>query len=122
MSVFETILMWIISPTVGMAAGAWGGWFFGRKRQRIDTIDAATDTFNKIIHQLRNEIGVYQQKNDEYAQQVQQQSQQIKELTDQVKKLSEEVESLRCEKKENALLKRKIDKYTKLLDINNIEY
>jgi len=122
MNGLENILIWIISPVAGMVAGAWGGWFFGRKRQRIDTIDAATDTFNKIIQQLRSEVGIYQQEKDKHTELIRQQSQKINELADQVKKLSEEVECLRREKRENALLKKKIDKYTRLLDSHNIEY
>ena len=122
MSVFEIILAWVISPVISMVAGAWRGWFFGRKRQRVDTIDAATDTFNKIIEQLRKEIGIYQQEKDKHTELIQNQSRQIKDLADQVRKLSEEVEGLRREKRENALLKKKIDKYERLLDSHNIEY
>ena len=129
MNALEMILLYIIAPSVTIGLSVWGGWFFGRKKQRIETIDAATDTFNKIIKQLREQVEAYVGKDDINTERFNKQETQlntatkkIEELESTIKRLSDEVESLRREKKENALLKKKIDKYTKLLDDNNIEY
>ncbi|MCL2290820.1 MAG: hypothetical protein FWC34_09010 [Bacteroidetes bacterium] len=119
---FEAIMMWIIAPVIATAAGGLGGWFFSRKRQRIDNIDAATDTFNKIIAQLRSELGIHAEEKDRNTGLIEKQSQQIKELTSEVHKLSKEVEGLRREKKENIILKKKIEKYESLLITHNIKY
>jgi len=118
----ELIFIGIVSPVITAVVAGWLGWFFGRKRQKIDNIDAATDTFNKIIEQLRKEIGIYQREKDSSGELIKQQSQQIKELTGEVRRLSEEVEGLLRWKKENIALKKKIEKYEKLLTTNNIDY
>jgi len=143
MTGFETVMMWVIAPVIAALAGGWGGWIFGRKKQRIDEIDAATGTFNKIIEQLRKEVEVLiaehahskelidQLRNEietlinergHNRAVIEKQSKQIEELATEVRKLSAEVESLRADKKENVKLKNKIEKYEKLLDANNVDY
>ena len=118
----EIIITWIIGPLIGAVAGGFGGWIFGRKRQQIEIIDAATGTFNKIIEQLRKEVTVYVEEKNQNAELIRTQSKQIEELSIRVHKLSEEVESLRREKKENVYLRKKIEKYEKILVTHNIEF
>lgn len=108
---WETILYSLGSTLLGGLTG----WFFGRKKQKIDEINAATDTFNKIIESLESKIDNFlaQQKLD---------SCKIAELTKEVGFLREEIEQIKGNRVENIKLKKKIEKYEKLLTDNNIVY
>jgi len=118
----ETVMMWIIAPVISAAAGALGGWLFGKRRQKIDDIDAATGTFNKIITQLRTEVQVLIKERELNWEIIDKQSQRLDDLASEVRKLSYEVENLHREKKENTNLKKKIEKYEKILTLHNIEF
>ena len=122
MTGFETVMMWVIAPVIAALAGGWGGWIFGRKKQRIDEIDAATGTFNKIIEQLRKEVEVLIAERAHNRELIEKQSEQIKNLTEEVRKVSAEVERLRITQKEMGGLKRKVEKYEKLLTEHNIDF
>ena len=119
---WETILMWVVAPVITSAIGAWLGYFFGRRRQKIDDIDAATATFNKIIKQLREEVETFVNEKGRNREIIENQSKQIRELTTEVQRLSKEVEALKADQKENVHLKKKISRYEKILVTHNIEF
>ena len=120
--VWETILMWVVAPVITSAIGVWLGYLFGKRRQKIDDIDAATATFNKIIEQLRKEVDALVNEKSASRSTIENQSKQIESLTVEVQRLSKEVESLKESKKENINLKKKVDKYEKILTAHNIEF
>lgn len=109
--------MWetIIYSIGGTVIGTIAGWFVGRKRQNIDNIDAATTTFNNVINSLEDKINklLKQQAID---------ASKIEALTKEVERLNKELENLKADKQENIKLKRKIEKYEKIMQDNNIVY
>jgi uncharacterized protein YlxW (UPF0749 family) len=115
MTPFETFVMWVVAPLVSALAGGFGGWFFGRKKQRIDTFEAANATRDKVIASLQADIAMLLVKNTEA-------NEQIGKLTEQVKTLTTEVEKLKEDKKENVKLKKQVQHYEKLLTDNNIDF
>lgn len=115
MTPFEMILIYLVAPLILTAVGAWGGWFFGRKKQQVDTIDAANTTYNNIINSLEINVNKLLTKNEEA-------TAQIEKLTAEVKVLREEIETLKGYAKENEKLKKTIVRYEKLLDSNSIDY
>ena len=46
----------IIATVIATGVGAFFGWFFTRKKQNIDTIDAAIDTWQKVVDSLENQV------------------------------------------------------------------
>lgn len=110
--------MWWQTLLIGIGStffGALTGWFFGRKRQNIDNIDAATKTFNNIIKSLEEKINnlLEQQKKD---------AQRIAEMAKEIESLRNEIENLKADKQENIKLKKQILRYEKLLQDNSIVY
>ncbi|MGB4134243.1 MAG: hypothetical protein BWY89_00038 [Bacteroidetes bacterium ADurb.BinA012] len=96
-------------------SGAFSGWFFGRKKQNIATIDMALNTWQKVIDQLEARVDVLLNK--------------VKALEDENAALREEVIQLRAEiqeshrnRKKIELLERKIARYEKLLADNGIDF
>jgi len=115
MTPLEMILVYLVAPLILTAVGAWGGWFFGRKKQQVETIDSANTTYNNIINSLEVNVNKLLAKNEEA-------TAQIEKLTAEVKVLREEIETLKGYAKENEKLKKTIVRYEKLLDTHNIDY
>lgn len=115
MTPLELMLIYILSPLILTIGGGWVGWFFGRKRQKVDTLNAETETFNKINAALADQTQKLLDQNKVA-------NEQIERLTEEVKKLREEVELLKGYAKENERLKKTNVKYEKLLDTHNIDY
>jgi len=110
--------MWWQTLLIGIGGTFFGGltgWLFGRKRQNIDDIDAATKTFNNIIKSLEEKINnlLEQQKKD---------TQRIAEMAKEIENLRQEIENLKADKQENIKLKKRIEKYEKIMKDNNIVY
>lgn len=110
----ETLTTLLITFGTGMVS-AFCGWFFGRKKQRIEEIDAATETWKKIVNSLEEEIGkLLAQRADD---------------SKKIDSMKEEIESLKSKLGDfNSVLKRvdrlekKVTRYEKLLEDNNIEH
>jgi len=95
--------------------GVFSGWFFGRKRQSIENIDMALETWQKVVDSLERRVGILLEKVDA--------------LTLENERLKNEVNNLRDEllasnKKDKKIeqLERKIIRYERLLADNGIEY
>lgn len=115
MTGLETFLMWVVAPLISAIAAGFGGWFFGRKKQQVETIDAANTTYNNIINSLEFNVNKLLAKNTEL-------TTQIENLTSEVRTLRDEIELLKGHAKENERLKKINAKYEKLLDTHNIDY
>jgi predicted RNase H-like nuclease (RuvC/YqgF family) len=115
MTGLETLLMWVVAPLISAIAAGFGGWFFGRKKQQVETIDAANTTYNNIINSLEINVNKLLAKNAEL-------TAQIEMLTSEVRTLRDEIELLKGHAKENEKLKKTIVRYEKLLDTHNIDY
>jgi chromosome segregation ATPase len=115
MTGLETFLMWVVAPLISAIAAGFGGWFFGRKKQQVETIDAANTTYNNIINSLEINVNKLLAKNAEL-------TAQIEMLTSEVRTLRDEIEMLKGHAKENEKLKKTIVRYEKLLDTHNIDY
>ncbi|MDR2009223.1 MAG: hypothetical protein LBQ22_01925 [Bacteroidales bacterium] len=96
-------------------AGSFSGWLFGRKKQRIEEIDLATSTWNKIVDSLEVQI-------DKLLQQRVADSEKIDNLSNRIKELQNEIEIMQSKIKMVETLERTISKYEKLLTDNNIKY
>lgn len=110
--------MWWQSLLIGAGSsffGALAGWFFGRKRQRIDNIDAATKTFNNIIESLEEKI-------NNLLEQAKKDAIKIAEMAAEIESLRQEIERLKADRQENVKLKKQVLRYEKLLQENNIVY
>jgi peptidoglycan hydrolase CwlO-like protein len=105
----------ILASVVASVLGTFCGWFFGRKRQKIENIDAATETWQKIVDALEARLMKELEK-------VQCYEQKIEELTKQVHDLKTEIEELKDGNRKMRLLEKKVLKYEKLLTDNKIDY
>ncbi len=110
----EVLITIFIALGTGMA-GSFSGWFFGRKRQSIENIDMAIETWQKVVDSLENRVTILLKKVDD--------------LTKENYALREEVEQLKNEillqnrkNRKIGILEKKIYKYEKLLDDNGINY
>lgn len=116
--------MWeyILSTIGGTVLGSLSGWLVGRRKQRIDEIDAATETWKKIVDSLQIQI-------DKLLEQRQKDSEKIDALTcetvalnKQVQTLRDELENLQQKVKSINRLEKTIARYEKLMDEHKIEY
>lgn len=133
----------VVGPVIGTIVGSFFGWFFGRRKQRIEEIDAANSTYNKIIASLRENIETLLKQNYEslakvkdFTNQVLDYQRQIEGLIDKNKKQLSEIQILTIEvnglrskaealkkiSQENEKLKKTIVRYENLLNANNISY
>lgn len=110
----ETIITIIIALGTGLA-GSFSGWFFGRRKQRIDEIDAATETWKNIVDSLELQINKLLKARTA-------DSLKIEELTNKVSELNEKISVMEERLKDIAKLERKIQRYEKIMDNNNIDY
>lgn len=110
----EILTTTLIALGTGMA-GSFSGWFFGRKRQNIDNIDMALNTWQKVIDQLEGRVDTLLQKVDT----LQSENAQLKE---EIIQLRAEVAESRRSQKRIEILEKKIQRYEKLLSDNSIDY
>ena len=104
----------LISLGTGIAGG-FSGWIFTRKRQNLENIDMALDTWQKVVGNLEVQVDKLLKKVDC--------------LTEENTRLKQEVSSLRDEllmlnKKDRKIemLEKKVQRYEKILDDNSISY
>ena len=110
----ETLAAIMLALGTGFT-GAFSGWFFGRKRQNIENIDMALETWQKVVDSLERRVDTLLTKVDC--------------LTLENERLKEEISNLRDElllnnKRDRKIeqLERKILKYEKLLTDHSIEF
>lgn len=136
-------IWYVVGPVIGTIVGSFSGWFFGRRKQRIEEIDAANSTYNKIIASLRENIETLLKQNYEslakvkdltnqvldYQRQIEglidknkKQISEIQILTIEVNGLRSKAEALKKISQENEKLKKTIVRYENLLNANNISY
>lgn len=112
-----------ISSVISVTMGSVVGWIVGRARQKrevrrldIDNIDAATETWKKVVDALEEQI-------EKLVEQRRQDSQQIFELTTEVLSLRSQVTELQSGLTLMATTNQdKIDRYEKLLSDNGIAF
>lgn len=115
MNWWDSILMWVLGPSIGAVVGGFGTWFFSRRLQHNEELKSANDTFNAITETLEARIAKLLQQQTEN--QIR-----IEELTKRVEILSEEIEMLRTQIKDKEKLQKKVTTYEKLLSANNIAF
>lgn len=52
----QQLITGIVETTVATGIGGFFGWFFTRKKQNIDTIDAAIGTWQKVVDSLEKQV------------------------------------------------------------------
>ncbi len=116
--------MWekIVDLLGGTFVGAFFGWFFGRKRQNIDTIDAAVETWKKIVNSLQEQIDRLLEQRASDAAKIESLSEQVKQQSLRIEQLQEQVASMEMKVKSVNRLEETIDRYEKLMDAAGIEY
>jgi cell shape-determining protein MreC len=101
----------ILTSLGGTFLGTFFGWFFGRKRQNIDTIDAAVETWKKIVDSLQEQIDrLLEQRASDAAK------------NHHIEQLQEQVASTEMKVKSVNRLEKTIARYEKLMDAAGIEY
>lgn len=116
--------MWeyILSTLGGTIIGSLSGWLIGRKKQRIEEIDAAVETWRKIVDSLQEQIDKLLLQRQEDSEKIEKLTRETIELNRQVKTLREEVENLQQKVKSINKLEKTIARYEKLLEEHNITY
>lgn len=116
--------MWemIVTSLGGTFVGAFFGWFFGRKRQNIDTIDAAVETWKKIVDSLQEQIDRLLVQRASDAAKIESLSEQVKQQNAHIEQLQEQVSSMEMKVKSVNRLEKTIARYEKLMDAAGIEY
>ncbi len=116
--------MWdiIITSVITAFVGVFFGWLFGRKRQNIDTIDAAVETWKKIVDSLQEQIDRLLEQRASDAAKIESLSEQVKQQNVHIEELKEQVSSTEMKVKSVNRLEKTIARYEKLLDANGIEY
>lgn len=104
----------VIALGTGLA-GSFGGWIFGRKRQNIENIDMALETWQKVVDSLEKRVDTLLTKVDAL-------SKENDELKDEIAKLREEIALSAKRNKKNEQLEKTIAKYEKLLTDNGIHF
>ena len=99
-SVIQTI---IIALGTGFA-GAFSGWFFSRKKHRIETIDYALETWQKVVDSLEARINVM-------LEEARRMRERMREVEVENKDLREQLSSMKIEISEFKNLQKKISKY-----------
>ena len=109
----DTVVTILISVITAISGG-FAGWLFGRRRQNIDDINAATDTWKNIVTSLEERIDklLCERKEDAL---------QIEELNKRVESLQIQVNALTVFQKKAIQYEKKIAKYEKMLKEHNID-
>lgn len=89
--------MWetILYSLGGTSIGIFGGWLIGRKKQKIDEIDAATDTWSKIVSSLRKQIDDLILDQEEFIKREKEMQKKIEHLQEEIQKLHAEIKLLK---------------------------
>lgn len=125
----KELLFQIGVPFATAFLGGFAGWFFKRKRiaienrglathnhrQDITNIDAAVDTWRKVVDNLEEQVA-------RLLEQRQKDSQQISELSREVLSLRNEVLGLQNQLARQTEKQEKIERYERLLDENGIAF
>lgn len=116
--------MWemILTSLGSTFLGVFFGWFFGRKRQNIDTIDAAVETWKKIVDSLQEQIDHLLEQRASDAAKIELLSEQVKQQNHHIEQLQEQVASTEMKVKSVNRLEKTIARYEKLMDAAGIEY
>lgn len=116
--------MWeyILYTISGTVLGSLSGWLVGRRKQRIEEIDAATETWRKIVDSLQAQIDKLLKQRQEDSDKIDTLTKETIALNQQVKTLREELENLQGKVKNVNRLEKTITRYEKLMDEHNIEY
>ena len=116
--------MWetLITSIVSIIVGAFCGWFFTRKRQNIDNIDAAVETWQRIVNSLQEQIDRLLDQRASDAAKIESLSEQVKQQNLHIEQLQEQVASMDAKVKSVSRLEKTIARYEKLMDAAGIEY
>lgn len=116
--------MWelIGSTVIGTFVGGLTGWLFGRRRQNIDNIDAAVETWKKIVDSLQEQIDKLLAQRASDAAKIESLSQQVKQQNLHIEQLQEQVASTEAKVKSVSRLEMTVARYEKLMDAAGIEY
>ncbi len=112
----------IISSLTTTAAGTILGWFFGRRRQNIDNIDAAVETWQKIVDALQAQIERLLQQRESDAQKIETLSREINLQINQIENLKMKVEKLETEVAKKDRLEALLKRYEKTMSDAGIKY
>lgn len=110
-SIIDTLLV----PLGTGLAGSFGGWFFGRKRQNIQNIDMALETWKKVVDSLEDRV-------DKLLSEVEELTRQNCLLREEVDSLKDEIRISKRKNRQITTLENKIQRYEKILDDNGIDY
>ena len=125
----ETLAYQIVVPFVTAFLGGFAGWFFKRKRlekenegldsendrKDIANIDAAVETWQKVVKALEEQIS-------KLLAQRQEDSRKIEELSLRVSELQGTVDGMRSRLKLTEKLEKKVARYERILAENSIAY
>lgn len=125
----ETLAYQIVVPFVTAFLGGFAGWFFKRKRlekenegldsendrKDIANIDAAVETWQKVVKALEEQIS-------KLLAQRQEDSRKIEELSLRVSELQGTVDGMRSRLKLTEKLEKKVARYERILAENGIAY
>lgn len=100
----ENLITTVLISLATMFAGAFSGWFFGRKKQHIETIDYALATWQKVVDSLELRINVM-------LEEARGMRERVRELEGENKVLREQLSDLRLELATFKNLQRKITSY-----------
>lgn len=100
----EMIMTTILIALGSGFAGAFSGWFFGRKKQHLETIDYALETWKKVVDHLETRINVMLEQTEKL-------QQRISELEKENKSLRDDLQNMNHEFVKFKELQKKISKY-----------
>ena len=116
--------MWptIITSLTTSAAGAVLGWLFGRRRQNIDNIDAAVETWQKIVDALQAQIERLLKQRESDAQKIDALTREITLQVNQIETLKVKVESLENEIAKKERIEELLKRYERIMTAAGIPY
>ena len=112
--------MW--TTIISSLAGTLLGWLFGRRRQNIDNIDAAVETWQKIVDALQAQIERLLQQRESDAQKIETLSREINLQINQIENLKMKVEKLETEVAKKDRLEAILKRYEHLMSDAGISY
>jgi peptidoglycan hydrolase CwlO-like protein len=110
MSDFMSILGYLLAPITGVIT-----WIVTRKKRKIEEVDAAYDTWNKIVSSLRTQIDTLVDDNKKLREK-------LEEMNGEIEQLRVELKGLKEQNKHVKALRGKIEQYEKLLKDNKISF
>ena len=112
----------IISSLGGTIIGSVLGWLFGRRRQNIDNIDAAVETWQKIVDALQAQIERLLKQRESDAQKIDALTREITLQVNQIENLKMKVEKLETEVAKKDRLEALLKRYENLMTDAGIPY